>query len=175
VDGGAGLISSQFTSTAVERHRGELSEFVASSPEDRLALLQIVTPNAAPGCADLHATTVSSLIAADGIGLAPLYDPVPTLFWPNAARAPGFSIGGQHHLDDPGADHVVGEGVAWGLGCSACHDLARRSPSAYAAGVEEALVESCADGWCNPQLDAMAHRVAVESRRTLSRRHRAQR
>jgi serine/threonine-protein kinase HipA len=82
---------------------------------DQRALLQQLTFTMCTGNADLHAKNLS-ILHADGVRLAPLYDVVVSAAYPGVDRELGLRVGRQYHLDDVSAGDLVNEAASWGLG-----------------------------------------------------------
>jgi len=80
------------------------------------ALLALTTLNLAVGNTDAHAKNVSMLRRANGtVTLAPAYDVSMHLHHDHASRVFAMDVAGERDMDRIGADHLVAEGVAWGL------------------------------------------------------------
>ncbi|NJC23827.1 serine/threonine-protein kinase HipA [Arthrobacter pigmenti] len=79
-------------------------------------LLRAVTFNALIGNGDAHSKNYAVLILDGGeVRLAPLYDAAPTLLLHSASVNAGHTLGGQIRLPYLTFEHLVNEGVAWGL------------------------------------------------------------
>ena len=79
-------------------------------------LLDIVVFNLALGNADAHARNLSLLLAPDGsVAIAPLYDLVCTLLYPNTSTALSQRIADQSDLQAVSFENVVEEATGWGL------------------------------------------------------------
>ncbi len=112
--------------------------------EFRRDLIRAVTFNLVIGNGDAHSKNYSLLIRDGEILLAPLYDVAPTqLLYPRSVNA-GHALGGQARLDQLTLEHIMREGVAWGLDA----DDARSA----AVGVLEAVAEAA---WASPADDTI--------------------
>lgn len=138
-----------------------LSEHVSAPIEDRAALLQMVAVHSQLGNADLHAKNISLLFGADGLRLAPVYDPVPTFAWQGTSREVGMRVGGDYHLDDVTGASVVAEGESWGIGSRRCRELVGSVLSESARVVPSLLEVAKDEGWHHPVLDDVAARVVA--------------
>jgi serine/threonine-protein kinase HipA len=68
------------------------------------------------GNGDAHSENYSVLIRETGeVLLAPLYDAAPTLLLYSRSSNAGHSVAGQARLNFITLDHLVREGVAWGM------------------------------------------------------------
>ncbi|MCB1004236.1 MAG: HipA domain-containing protein, partial [Acidimicrobiales bacterium] len=66
------------------------------------------------GNADAHGKNLAFLHDEDRVELAPLYDQVPTVLWPNLRREPALSIGPRvTGIDDIRLDDIVAEARLW--------------------------------------------------------------
>ena len=82
----------------------------------RRALLTAVTFNVAIGNGDAHSKNYSlTLLDGGELRLAPLYDVAPTLLLYAPSNNAGHSVGGQIRLGYITLEHLVREGVAWGM------------------------------------------------------------
>lgn len=82
----------------------------------RRALLRAVTFNVAIGNGDAHSKNYSlTLLDGGELRLAPLYDVAPTLLLYAPSNNAGHTVGGQIRLGYITLEHVVREGVAWGM------------------------------------------------------------
>ncbi|MFI2102355.1 type II toxin-antitoxin system HipA family toxin [Isoptericola sp. NPDC019693] len=79
-------------------------------------LLALTTLNLAVGNTDAHAKNVSMLRRADGtVALAPAYDVSMHLHHAHASRVFAMDVSGERDMDRITAEHLVAEGVSWGL------------------------------------------------------------
>lgn len=84
----------------------------AGAELDRLAAT--VTFTVLIGNADAHGKNLALLHpTAESVGLAPLYDTVPTALWPNLRTEAAMAIGGQVALADVTVDDIVREAARW--------------------------------------------------------------
>lgn len=84
--------------------------------ESARRLLTLVTISVAVGNLDLHAKNVSILHRADGgMALAPAYDVVPQLHYPNIDGEVALAIAGELRHAALTKRHIVEEGASWGL------------------------------------------------------------
>jgi serine/threonine-protein kinase HipA len=78
-------------------------------------LVRAVTFTCLIGNADAHGKNLALLHpTADAIGLAPLYDTVPTLLWPKLRRESAMSVGGRRLLTETTVADVAREAHSWG-------------------------------------------------------------
>lgn len=89
--------------------------------EERFQLLASVFFNVLIGNADAHAKNYSLLLGDQGsplqgtIGLAPLYDTVPTLLWPTLRDRNALQVGDQHLVSSTTSKDLEREAIRWGL------------------------------------------------------------
>ncbi|MCX2749056.1 HipA domain-containing protein [Arthrobacter sp. MI7-26] len=84
--------------------------------EFRRGLLRAITFNLVIGNGDAHSKNYSLLLRDGGeVMLAPLYDIAPTLLLYAPSNNAGHVVGGQSRLNYLTLDHVIREGVAWGM------------------------------------------------------------
>jgi serine/threonine-protein kinase HipA len=84
--------------------------------EFRRALLRAIVFNLVIGNGDAHSKNYSILLRDGGeVELAPLYDTAPTLLLYAPSNNAGHVVGGQSLLNYLTLDHVIREGVAWGM------------------------------------------------------------
>lgn len=82
----------------------------------RRALLRAVTFNVAIGNGDAHSKNYSlTLLDGGEVRLAPLYDVAPTLLLYTPSNNAGHTVGGQIRLGYITLEHLIREGVAWGM------------------------------------------------------------
>jgi serine/threonine-protein kinase HipA len=127
-----------------------------------LVLLDAVGLNFLVGNHDAHGKNFSLLRSPEHTGLAPFYDVLSTVAYPNLARKAAMAIGGERRPDYVRRRHLDRLCEAAGLGGAAVRRrllaMADEAPDA-ARLVREALVE---DGWDHPILDAV---LAIVDRR----------
>lgn len=91
------------------------------------------------GNADAHGKNLAFLHLGDSVELAPLYDQVPTVLWPNLRREPALSIGPRvTGIDDIGLDDIIAEARLW----SHSPTRARAVATATAARARDAAAEA---------------------------------
>lgn len=89
---------------------------LSSSHGDRHRLLSYATFNAAIGNTDAHAKNFSILHFRDGkVGLAPLYDVTALALAPNGQQNLALSINGVSYQPAVTVEHLVNEGIGWGI------------------------------------------------------------
>ena len=108
------------TSTAPPSRLTQLAKAAGPHTRDdrefRRTLLRSVTFNLVIGNGDAHSKNYSMLIRDGGeLELAPLYDLAPTLLLYAPSNNAGHVVGGQSRLNYLTLEHVVREGVAWGM------------------------------------------------------------
>lgn len=93
--------------------------------EFRRALLRAITFNLVIGNGDAHSKNYSILLRDGGeVTLAPLYDLAPTLLLYAPSNNSGHIVGGQSRLNYLTLEHIVREGVAWGMDAGDARDTA---------------------------------------------------
>lgn len=97
------------------RNAAALLETYAADPRTELMrLVSAVTFTIAIGNADAHAKNLSFLHdTPETIKLAPLYDTVPTVLWPNLTEESALSVNGRFPLSELTLDDLVAEAAAW--------------------------------------------------------------
>lgn len=106
---------------------------------DRLA--RIVAFTVLIGNADAHGKNLSLLHPdPESITLAPLYDTVPTLLWPQLRKEAAMAVGGQPMLEDIGIADIAREAARWGHGAERVRKLAEETVEAALAAIEEGVV-----------------------------------
>lgn len=101
--------------TLAEPHMQEIPSFKRS-------LLRLITFNLLIGNGDAHSKNYSLLIHEDGkVLLAPLYDVAPTQLLFEAPMPAGHALSGEKRLSALTLEHVVREGMAWGLSGEDAH------------------------------------------------------
>jgi serine/threonine-protein kinase HipA len=95
---------------------GLLQRYGADPTAEMTRLLQLTTLNVVVGNADAHGKNLSVLLARDGhIRMAPAYDLVPTVLWPNLRRRPAMTVNGRTDITAITTEDLVSEGARWGL------------------------------------------------------------
>lgn len=79
-------------------------------------LVEVVTFTCLIGNADAHGKNLALLHDGEGhVGLAPLYDTVPTVLWPKLRRIPAMHVAGEKPLDTVTLDDVTNQAATWGV------------------------------------------------------------
>lgn len=135
---------------------GELLDHHASDPERELIrLVKAVTFTAIIGNGDAHAKNLSLLHTAPGIvELAPLYDTVPTVLWPNLPDRAAMHIGGVTRLSSVTVEDVVAEAERWHVDPATAED-------AVVDVVTRAL------GMLDTMPENLAHAISARTRKLL--------
>ena len=103
-------------------------------------LLEIVVFNLVLGNADAHARNLSLLLARDGsVALAPLYDVISTLAYPNVSKDLPQRIANKRVFDDVTFEDLVEEAIGWGLAKEFVMGRARRILDSIKAGVDSVV------------------------------------
>jgi serine/threonine-protein kinase HipA len=103
---------------------------------DRLA--RIVAFTVLIGNADAHGKNLSLLHRdPESIALAPLYDTVPTLLWPQLRKEAAMAVGGQPVLEDIGLADIAREAARWGHSAEQVRALAEETVEAALAAIED--------------------------------------
>ncbi len=126
-------------------------------------LLEQVVFTVVTGNADAHGKNISLLHEAPGqVGLAPLYDTVPTVLWPTLRTRAAMSVGAAVDLPTAGLADLVSETRRWGMAGSAAttqvYDCLERIRSACSE-IEQADA---------PIAAATVHQVRTATERLLS-------
>lgn len=131
----------------------------ASEPgPERARLLAHVVFTTLIGNADAHGKNLSLLHDGEGrIGLAPLYDTVPTRLWPNLRSTAALRVDGRDQLDALTVVDHVREAVHWGLD--------RDEAAAVVVATAESVLEHASEVLTDPQL---ADHVRVRAEALLS-------
>jgi serine/threonine-protein kinase HipA len=120
-----------------------------------LVLLDAVALNFLVGNHDAHGKNFSLLRSPEATGLAPFYDVLSTLAYPNLARKAAMSIGGERRPEYVRRRHLDRLCDAAGLGAATVRRrllaMAREAPEA-ARLVRAVLAQ---DGWDHPVLDTV--------------------
>ena len=115
---------------------GLLDRFAADPVGELSRLAAAVAYTVVIGNADAHGKNLSLLHPEPGlVSLAPLYDTVPTVMWPNLRSTAAMSVNGRHDLDAITVDDVVAEAGAWPLDA----DRARSAAESAIAAVMSAV------------------------------------
>ncbi len=107
------------------REAAELLDRYAATPQEQLKkLLAAATFTVLIGNADAHGKNIALLHPTpETVALAPLYDTVPTVLWPQLRKRGAMSIGGRWQLDSIALDDLVNEAVSWRLAASRARDI----------------------------------------------------
>ena len=107
------------------REAAELLDRYAATPQEQLEkLLAAVTFTVLIGNADAHGKNIALLHPTpETVALAPLYDTVPTVLWPQLRKRGAMSIGGRWQLDSIALDDLVNEAVSWRLAGPRARDI----------------------------------------------------
>lgn len=93
-----------------------LDEWAADPERELLALVDFLAFTVAIGNADAHGKNIAVLHPEPGvIALAPLYDTVPTVLWPELRAEAATSIAGKWAMAAIGLEDLVRESSSWGL------------------------------------------------------------
>lgn len=105
---------------------GLLRRYATDQTSEMTTLLKLTTLNIVVGNADAHGKNLSVLHARDGhIRLAPAYDLVPTVLWPNLRRRPAMTVNGCTDITSITREGLVSEGMRWGLSRDHCDTTIR--------------------------------------------------
>ncbi len=109
------------------RHVAEALSATAEDPPVELdVLVRTMTFNVLIGNADAHGKDLSLLHDPLGtVRLAPLYDTVPTMLWPNLRAFSAMRIDGKEDLRDITVADLVAEAGRWGHGAQRSARAAR--------------------------------------------------
>jgi serine/threonine-protein kinase HipA len=107
------------------REAAELLDRYAATPREQLEkLLAAATFTVLIGNADAHGKNIALLHPTpETVALAPLYDTVPTVLWPQLRKRGAMSIGGRWQLDSIALDDLVNEAVSWRLAAPRARDI----------------------------------------------------
>jgi len=95
---------------------GLLERFARDIPYELARLLAVTTFNVVIGNADAHGKNLALLHPdAETVKLAPLYDTVPTVLWPQLRTAGAMSINARWELDGITTEDLVDEAGRWSL------------------------------------------------------------
>jgi serine/threonine-protein kinase HipA len=124
-----------------------LGAWAADSDTELLRLLDHLVFTVLIGNADAHGKNVALLHPRPGeIRLAPLYDTVPTVLWPQLRQDAAMSVAGRFRLPAITVDDVVREAAGWPLPAGAARERT--------VAVAETLRDSC--GRLDASLDVRA-------------------
>ncbi|WP_407317795.1 HipA domain-containing protein [Isoptericola halotolerans] len=127
-------------------------------------LLALTTLNLALGNTDAHAKNISLLRRDDGtVALAPAYDVSMHLHHAHASRVFAMDVAGERDMDAITGDHLVAEGVAWGLPRRRAVRVVARTLDDLRAALGEI------DRDTHPGVPAEAWRTVVERAEVLRR------
>jgi serine/threonine-protein kinase HipA len=133
----------------------ELLDRYGDPANDLRKLLRIVVFTAITGNADAHGKNISVLIDTDTghVALAPLYDTVPTVLWPQLRTESAMSVNGSY--GPPSFEDFAGEAGRWGMPSSVAEQVVEE----MLVGISDAL-ELCAHtalhNHANTQIDRLA-------------------
>jgi serine/threonine-protein kinase HipA len=120
---------------------GLLDAYSADPLAELDRLVAIVTFTVAIGNADAHGKNLALLHPdARTIGLAPLYDTVPTALWPRLRGEAAMAIGGQPVLSDVGIDDIVREALVWPHPRDRAREIARTTLEALLGAIESQVI-----------------------------------
>lgn len=128
-----------------QRIAGLLRAYAQEANAELMQLLRIATFTVAIGNADAHGKNISFLHDEDGhIRLAPVYDTVPTILWPNLRQSTAMSVDGKRSLGEITQEDLVAEAARWGV----------QPPRARSTvkDIADALVAKAADAVTNSEL-----------------------
>lgn len=123
----------------------QAAELLDTYAEDRQAeldrLARIVAFTVLIGNADAHGKNLSLLHPdPETITLAPLYDTVPTLLWPQLRKEAAMAVGGQPMLEDIGIDDIAREAAQWGHDPVRAGELAEETVEAALTAIDQGVV-----------------------------------
>lgn len=124
------------------RQAAALLDAYATEPGEQLdRLAAIATFTVLIGNADAHGKNLALLHpTAESIGLAPLYDTVPTVLWPSLRTEAAMAIGGQVELSDVTIADLVREGRAWSLSADRTRAAVARTVEAAVAAIDRGAI-----------------------------------
>jgi serine/threonine-protein kinase HipA len=125
------------------REAAELLDRYALAPKEQLdRLLAAVTFTVLIGNADAHGKNLALLHPTpETVELAPLYDTVPTVLWPNLRRRGAMSIAGRWDLGSIAVESLLDEAGSW----RHARERAMKVVTETAERVREAAIELGAD------------------------------
>ncbi|MGH2879415.1 MAG: HipA domain-containing protein [Solirubrobacteraceae bacterium] len=99
------------------REAADLLDRYATAYDEQLEkLLGVATFTVLIGNADAHGKNLALLHPTpETVALAPLYDTVPTVLWPQLRKRGAMSVGGRRQLDSIEIEDLVTEAVGWQL------------------------------------------------------------
>ena len=93
-----------------------LDLYAADSMREMERLVAAVTFTIIIGNADGHGKNISLIHRSPGvIELAPLYDTVPTVMWPNLPATAAMTVNGQTMIDDIRLSDIAEEAALWSI------------------------------------------------------------
>jgi serine/threonine-protein kinase HipA len=124
------------------RRIAEVLRRVASEPlVEQLALVDRMVASLVVGDADLHAKNVSLRLDPGRVALAPAYDVVPTVVYPDVSPSLALHVSGEVTLTEVRRTSVEDEVVSWGIGSR----LARRRVDEVLQRIEMAVPAALAE------------------------------
>lgn len=103
----------QYGGPSFRQIAGLLDTWAREPEAELLNLLDQMVFTAAIGNADAHGKNIALLHDDGAIRLAPLYDTVPTVVWPQLRTAAAMKIGGVADLNRVDRDALLAEAVSW--------------------------------------------------------------
>jgi serine/threonine-protein kinase HipA len=124
-----------------------LTTFADDPRRELLRLLAVATFTVAIGNADAHGKNLALLHTSPGVvELAPLYDTVPTMLWPQLRADAAMTINGVTRLDRVTGDDLVEEAARWRLPATAARDVVSATiEQLVAAVVDDAVLADLAE------------------------------
>lgn len=124
------------------RQAAELLDTYARDQQAELdRLTRIVAFTVLIGNADAHGKNLGVLHSdPEGIVLAPLYDTVPTLLWPQLRKEAAMAIGGQPMLEDVGLDDIAREAARWRHDSHRAYALAEETVKGALEAIGEGII-----------------------------------
>jgi serine/threonine-protein kinase HipA len=105
-------------------------------------LLQLITLHVFIGNADAHGKNYSLLHARNGgISLAPAYDVMSTLIFPQVSATAGMSIGGETKINSIQVNDIETEAISWGLSPHQAHSIIFETNLQLARAFEQTATE----------------------------------
>ena len=93
-----------------------LERWAADPVEELLRLVDVMAFTVTIGNADAHGKNIALLHPAPGVvRLAPLYDTVPTMVWPELRPRAAMGVAGEFSLPAVDVEHMADEAASWGL------------------------------------------------------------
>ena len=134
---------------------------------DRLAAAQAAVFHFLVGNADAHAKNISLLHVRDGVRLAPLYDVVSTLVYPELSTELALSIGDELSPDAITQIHWSDLAEDFGLNQRSFERTRRELRDRVALEASRLRNEAHAAGWHHPCIDTILEIVADRSSRVV--------